>query len=193
LHGRAARSPPRSPAPAAPGHAAAERVQYHSDWRGPRDVEEHRWLHGSNAGPTKKERVAETARREARREARRVEAERGGTPGVVGRAARAALAPQRLLKVRSGGTPATAGNRPALAGSMTETTPVAAAQDADDDALLRLAAAVRATGYRFVTVTPATHARVNPRPGNAWARDLRACSGGAARSGPRSCRRGCST
>ena len=42
-----------------------------------------------------------------------------------------------------------------------------------DDALLHLAAAVRAAGYRFVTVTPATHARVNARPGNAWARDLR--------------------
>lgn len=41
-----------------------------------------------------------------------------------------------------------------------------------DDALLRLAAAVRDTGYRFVTVTPATHARVNARPGNAWARGL---------------------
>lgn len=41
-----------------------------------------------------------------------------------------------------------------------------------DDALLRLAAAVRDTGYRFTTVTPATHARVNARPRNAWARDL---------------------
>jgi methylase of polypeptide subunit release factors len=52
---------------------------------------------------------------------------------------------------------------------MTEPTPAAA--DADD-ALLRLAAAVRATGYRFVTTTPATHARVNARPGNASARGL---------------------
>ncbi|MBD0272072.1 MAG: class I SAM-dependent methyltransferase [Acetobacteraceae bacterium] len=50
---------------------------------------------------------------------------------------------------------------------MTGSTPAPA--DADD-ALLRLAAAVRDTGYRFVTVTPATHARVNARPGNAWAR-----------------------
>ena len=41
-----------------------------------------------------------------------------------------------------------------------------------DAALLRLAATVRDTGYRFVTVTPATHARVNARPENAWARDL---------------------
>jgi SAM-dependent methyltransferase len=53
---------------------------------------------------------------------------------------------------------------------MTEPTPAAAA-DADD-ALLRLAAAVRATGYSFITVTPATHARVNARPANAWARGL---------------------
>lgn len=43
---------------------------------------------------------------------------------------------------------------------------------ADHDALLRLAAAVRDTGYRFVTVTPATHARVNGRPGSRWARGL---------------------
>ena len=52
---------------------------------------------------------------------------------------------------------------------MTEPTPAAADSD---DALLRLAAAVRATGYSFTTVTPATHARVDARPGNAWARDL---------------------
>jgi hypothetical protein len=63
--------------PAAPGHAAAERVQYHSDWRGPRDVEEHRWLHQQQRRAYEEGRVAETARREARRDARRVEAERG--------------------------------------------------------------------------------------------------------------------
>ena len=40
-------------------------------------------------------------------------------------------------------------------------------------ALLRLAEAVRATGYAFVTPTPATHARVNARPGAAWAASLR--------------------
>lgn len=45
--------------------------------------------------------------------------------------------------------------------------------DPSDTALLRLAAAVRDVGYHFITVTPATHARVNGRPGNAWARDLR--------------------
>ena len=39
-------------------------------------------------------------------------------------------------------------------------------------ALLDLAHAVRDTGYRFVTVTPATHERVNRRPGNEWARSL---------------------
>jgi methylase of polypeptide subunit release factors len=53
---------------------------------------------------------------------------------------------------------------------MSETIPATAADT--DGALLRLAAAVRATGYRFTTVTPATHARVNARPGNAWARGL---------------------
>ncbi|WP_043335937.1 methyltransferase [Belnapia moabensis] len=42
-----------------------------------------------------------------------------------------------------------------------------------DAALLTLAEAVRNTGYRFVTPTPATHARVNMRPGNKVARDLR--------------------
>lgn len=42
----------------------------------------------------------------------------------------------------------------------------------DADALLRLATAVRDTGYRFVTVTPATHERVNGRPANRWARSL---------------------
>lgn len=43
---------------------------------------------------------------------------------------------------------------------------------ASDIALLRLATAVRAAGYDFVTPTPATHARVNARPENAWAHDL---------------------
>ncbi|HYZ63535.1 MAG TPA: class I SAM-dependent methyltransferase [Acetobacteraceae bacterium] len=40
-------------------------------------------------------------------------------------------------------------------------------------ALLQLARQVAETGYRFVTPTPATHGRVNARPGAAWARDLR--------------------
>jgi release factor glutamine methyltransferase len=43
----------------------------------------------------------------------------------------------------------------------------------DEDAVLALARAVRETGYRFVTVTPATHAHVNGRPAHAEARSLR--------------------
>lgn len=42
-----------------------------------------------------------------------------------------------------------------------------------DGALLALVEAVRATGYNFTTVTPATHERVNRRSGGAAARDLR--------------------
>lgn len=40
-------------------------------------------------------------------------------------------------------------------------------------ALIRLAAALKRAGYRFTTVTPATHERVNRRPGNARGRTLR--------------------
>lgn len=43
--------------------------------------------------------------------------------------------------------------------------------------LARLAALVAATGYDFVTPTPATIARVNARPDAAWARDLRGVFG----------------
>ena len=39
--------------------------------------------------------------------------------------------------------------------------------------LAALTMSVLATGYRFVTPTPATHARVIARPGKAWARDVR--------------------
>ena len=42
----------------------------------------------------------------------------------------------------------------------------------DQAALLALARAVRETGYQFVTVTPATHERVNRRRGNEWARTV---------------------
>jgi SAM-dependent methyltransferase len=42
--------------------------------------------------------------------------------------------------------------------------------DARDEALLRLGRALQESRYRFTTVTPATHARVNARPANAWAR-----------------------
>lgn len=38
--------------------------------------------------------------------------------------------------------------------------------------LLQMARSVRSTGYAFTTPTPATHARVNARPGSAWAQDL---------------------
>jgi methylase of polypeptide subunit release factors len=42
-----------------------------------------------------------------------------------------------------------------------------------DRALLQLGAALRAAGYDFTTPTPATHARVNARPENCQAKDLR--------------------
>lgn len=45
------------------------------------------------------------------------------------------------------------------------------------DALLALGQALQHAGYQFTTVTPATHRRVNGRPGNAWARDLRGVFG----------------
>lgn len=44
---------------------------------------------------------------------------------------------------------------------------------AAEDAVLALVSALRESGYAFTTVTPATHARVNGRPGNAVARSLR--------------------
>jgi SAM-dependent methyltransferase len=53
-----------------------------------------------------------------------------------------------------------------------------------DDALLRLARAVQATGYGFTTPTPATHARVNALPENALARDLRGVFGWSRRFRP---------
>jgi SAM-dependent methyltransferase len=42
----------------------------------------------------------------------------------------------------------------------------------DNTALLRLARSLRDDGYTFVTPTPATHARVNARPGADWAASL---------------------
>ena len=51
------------------------------------------------------------------------------------------------------------------------------ALDRSGAGLLRLAAAVRDTGYSFVTPTPATIARVNARPGAEWAKDLRGVFG----------------
>ena len=47
----------------------------------------------------------------------------------------------------------------------------------DPDALLELGRALQHAGYRFTTVTPATHRRVNDRPGNERARDLRGVFG----------------
>jgi hypothetical protein len=45
--------------------------------------------------------------------------------------------------------------------------------NAADDALIRLGRALKLAGYRFTTVTPATHERVNRHAANATARDLR--------------------
>ncbi len=59
---------------------------------------------------------------------------------------------------------------------MTEPGPTDPAPDRpglSEPGLLRLATLLRDAGYAFVTPTPATHARVNARPANAWARDLR--------------------
>src|SRR5947209_2732884 len=44
-------------------------------------------------------------------------------------------------------------------------------------ALLHLGEALRAWGYEFTTPTPATHARVNARPENEHAKDLRGVFG----------------
>ena len=41
-----------------------------------------------------------------------------------------------------------------------------------DAALVALGRALAGSGYRFITPTPATHAIVNARPGNEWARSL---------------------
>lgn len=41
-----------------------------------------------------------------------------------------------------------------------------------DDALLALGRELVATGYRFTTITQASHRRVNARPENAWARTI---------------------
>ena len=46
-----------------------------------------------------------------------------------------------------------------------------------DAALLRLMQRLREDDYRFITVSPATHALVNSRPGNALATDLRGIFG----------------
>ena len=43
----------------------------------------------------------------------------------------------------------------------------------ETERLANLARLVQSSGYQFVTPTPATHARVNARPGNGWAQTLR--------------------
>ena len=53
-----------------------------------------------------------------------------------------------------------------------------------DAALLKLGALVRDEGYTFTTVTPATHERVNRRPGNARARGLHDVLGWSRPFGP---------
>ena len=50
-------------------------------------------------------------------------------------------------------------------------------REGEIEALTALLRAVQATGYRFVTPTPETHARVNRRAGCAWATDLRGVFG----------------
>ncbi|TXF97172.1 methyltransferase [Massilia arenae] len=45
------------------------------------------------------------------------------------------------------------------------------------NALLSLGTALRQAGYRFMTVTPSTHRRINNRPGNERAHDLRGVFG----------------
>jgi methylase of polypeptide subunit release factors len=52
------------------------------------------------------------------------------------------------------------------------------------EALRELGMALKDLGYRFTTVTPATHARVNRRPENAWANDLAGVFGWSRRFGP---------
>ncbi|GAB3837370.1 methyltransferase [Dactylosporangium cerinum] len=53
-----------------------------------------------------------------------------------------------------------------------------------DTALGQLGGALKAAGYHFTTVTPATHERVNHRPGSARAGDLRAVFGWSRPFGP---------
>jgi methylase of polypeptide subunit release factors len=62
---------------------------------------------------------------------------------------------------------------------MTRTAPLL-----DSDALLRLGHTLKDAGYTFTTVTPATHARVNSRPENARAENLRDVLGWSRPFGP---------
>ena len=67
--------------------------------------------------------------------------------------------------------------------TMTDIT-VTAASGVTDTALAELGAALKAAGHTFTTVTPATHERVNRRPGNARARKLRDVFGWSRPFGP---------
>jgi methylase of polypeptide subunit release factors len=64
-----------------------------------------------------------------------------------------------------------------MASTTASTAPSLAAAAGDCAALTALGRSLQAQDYRFVTVTPATHRRVNARPENAWAGDLRGVFG----------------
>ncbi|GID29397.1 methyltransferase [Paractinoplanes brasiliensis] len=55
----------------------------------------------------------------------------------------------------------------------TVSAPVGGDSQAADEALLQLGRELKDSGYHFTTVTPATHAHVNGRPGNETARTVR--------------------
>lgn len=56
--------------------------------------------------------------------------------------------------------------------SISQTSVSSDAVIAQDTALIQLAHALKDRDYRFITITPATHARVNGRRGNEWAINL---------------------
>jgi methylase of polypeptide subunit release factors len=69
--------------------------------------------------------------------------------------------------------------------TMTDTTAAEATSDvAADNALRQLGTALKDSGYTFTTITPATHQRVNARPANARARNLRDVFGWSRPFGP---------
>jgi methylase of polypeptide subunit release factors len=69
--------------------------------------------------------------------------------------------------------------------TMTDTTAAVATRDvAADNALRQLGTLLKDSGYTFTTVTPATHQRVNDRPGNARARTARDVFGWSRPFGP---------
>src|SRR3954471_8932101 len=76
--------------------------------------------------------------------------------------------------------------RPGKPGRMTSSVAMRSGGGAGarEDALVALGAALKDSGYAFTTVTPATHERVNRRPENARARDLRDVLGWSRPFGP---------